>query len=885
MLLMDWRRTLRNSFATPPHFNSRRWRARNSRLAVGADILEHRAAPSESLTSILGGGFLLGLMSESIAESSLQIVETHGDRDSAFAPITFSTDEENSSLPVAEVSEGGSAPIPDADYQTSVAQILPSALDEIEQPTSQPAIQPPVTRDAPLQESPKPQSAGVRTIPPPALGGNTHPTSKLSGDEINGATAAVPETGFQTLSSSSGGNSAPIADDDTAWTGINQEIMIYVLNGDTDVDSGDILTVIDASGASKGIVTPNVDHVIYTPDPGFISGSDTFTYTVSDGNGGTDTATVTVNMVNVTGWSVEWKDSDGVWHNSPTGEAVWTHDELRWTAYYTLTTPAPAHYEFAKQDWDEFMQGGTNWSTFTDPGDPASGNPGAGIWAIAPAVNYSDFGGHQSGFVATMTTAAIQAAKAKPAVQIQSIAWVTHTDANHAGILDSEPNGDVRFYPDAVSPGGNARNKVDLEIEITPQVENVKLYLHWFDVDDATDHDGPLDSDPPLNGTHYNNTDNFATGTSPLFGAPFPTSVMTDNLGKVRKTIQINWIQPGNNFRIAASHSQQDISLLRAKARDNDSRLLYDHNQNTQFDGPPGLDAIIDDGSPWRGIHTTPVLTVWRKLRLEVDSMRPVQDNMVLGNTITKVEGTGLTRIVTLDDPLDADDVAQNRFQGGNLHDVMGNDFVIVSSTQTTITVNTPAAVPQVGIVTITDDDEWQDGEDVPNPDVSEVQAAFEKAFVTVLMVDPSENPNPSVDFRQHLETGADVAGIKRQDTAGQNSTAYWVAYLLAAFQGPKNRDNDFDDEKTVVEEGKPPEESPIMGWAPLDQGVAIIFMETDHDVARESGLNIALNEQDTVVHELGHLVGNSGDEPVSINSRYTKVYLKHIRSSQKPAG
>jgi hypothetical protein len=61
--------------------------------------------------------------------------------------------------------------------------------------------------------------------------------------------------------------------------------------------------------------------------------------------------------------------------------------------------------------------------------------------------------------------------------------------------------------------------------------------------------------------------------------------------------------------------------------------------------------------------------------------------------------------------------------------------------------------------------------------------------------------------------------------------------------------------------------------------------METNRDVAREVGVNVALTEQDTVVHELGHLVGNSSDEPVSNNSRYTEAYLKHIRSTPKPAG
>ena len=88
-------------------------------------------------------------------------------------------------------------------------------------------------------------------------------------------------------------------------------------------------------------------------------------------------------------------------------------------------------------------------------------------------------------------------------------------------------------------------------------------------------------------------------------------------------------------------------------------------------------------------------------------------------------------------------DAAQNRFQGGNLHDVNGNDFEIISNTGTTITISTPVGpgypLVQEGITTIRDDDEWQDGQDIPDPDTSEVGNAFAEAFVTVDILGPTE--------------------------------------------------------------------------------------------------------------------------------------------------
>jgi hypothetical protein len=58
---------------------------------------------------------------------------------------------------------------------------------------------------------------------------------------------------------------------------------------------GDTLAVASVTQGSDGTVTNNGTDVTYTPNADF-SGLDSFTYTVSDGNGGTDTATVSVTV-------------------------------------------------------------------------------------------------------------------------------------------------------------------------------------------------------------------------------------------------------------------------------------------------------------------------------------------------------------------------------------------------------------------------------------------------------------------------------------------------------------------------------------------------------------------------------------------------------------
>ena len=94
-------------------------------------------------------------------------------------------------------------------------------------------------------------------------------------------------------------NLGPDAKDDTASVNEDNSVTIPVLANDTDPET-DALTVTGASDGANGTTVVNPDGTItYTPDPDF-NGTDSFTYTVSDGNGGTDTATVnvTINAVN-----------------------------------------------------------------------------------------------------------------------------------------------------------------------------------------------------------------------------------------------------------------------------------------------------------------------------------------------------------------------------------------------------------------------------------------------------------------------------------------------------------------------------------------------------------------------------------------------------------
>ncbi len=86
---------------------------------------------------------------------------------------------------------------------------------------------------------------------------------------------------------------APDAIDDDVDAVEDTPISFDVVANDTDAD-GDLLEIMSATDPAHGTVAIVNNEILYTPDLNFGGGSDTFDYTITDNNGGMDTATVTV---------------------------------------------------------------------------------------------------------------------------------------------------------------------------------------------------------------------------------------------------------------------------------------------------------------------------------------------------------------------------------------------------------------------------------------------------------------------------------------------------------------------------------------------------------------------------------------------------------------
>jgi len=129
----------------------------------------------------------------------------------------------------------------------------------------------------------------VRYTPNPDFNGSDSFTFKVSDETADSNTATVSITVTAV-------NDPPSAKDDSARTQEDTPIeAIDVLTNDTDADDDQLMTAAVTQG-TNGSVTINADNTLsYSPKANFY-GTDSFTYTVCDGKGGTDTATVNVKV-------------------------------------------------------------------------------------------------------------------------------------------------------------------------------------------------------------------------------------------------------------------------------------------------------------------------------------------------------------------------------------------------------------------------------------------------------------------------------------------------------------------------------------------------------------------------------------------------------------
>ncbi len=160
--------------------------------------------------------------------------------------------------------------------------------------------------------------------------------------------------------------------------------------------------------------------------------------------------------------------------------------------------------------------------------------------------------------------------------------------------LDANPNigGGQRIYPDRESPQDAVnRRTVRVQAITIPQTAGLTVNFLSFDVDDPSSDSKPVDSNGPLG--NDNNSE-------PLPGSLSSLAAHTDASG-IAETVLTVTMQPGDNFKVAAAC---DPTYL--------DRVVVS-----------GVDLQDADGHllPTNHGRSSEMLTVWRRLHVEVDSM------------------------------------------------------------------------------------------------------------------------------------------------------------------------------------------------------------------------------------------------------------------------
>jgi len=214
------------------------------------------------------------------------------------------------------------------------------------------------------------------------------------------------------------------------------------------------------------------------------------------------------------------------------------------------------------------------------------------------------------------------------------------------------PGGGLAIFPDKPTPTSTLDySSVRVVATVQPAISNVQVYFRSIDVDDPSSTNTPPLDDETVG--HDNKATNNPSGN--LAGGG-DTITLRTSAGGVAWTNFNTTMQPGDNFRVVAS-------------------LLADFSNNTNAVALQTNDhgAVVYRGNTNEipSNNQTEMLTVWRRLHVEVDSMAAVTNNFVSGN-ITAISGNGtvatnLTLGTNLNTGLSPADASSNLTSSANL--------------------------------------------------------------------------------------------------------------------------------------------------------------------------------------------------------------------------
>ncbi|MEM1158448.1 MAG: hypothetical protein AAGH72_09350 [Verrucomicrobiota bacterium] len=432
-----------------------------------------------------------------------------------------------------------------------------------------------------------------------------------------------------------------------------------------------------------------------------------------------------------------------------------------------------------------------------------------------------------------------------------------------------------RIFPGAENPGGAARDKVKLKI--TGGLPNAVMHLKAFDVDDpvpaAFDNERKLDENDlanvaPTGVTPGQDNRGSVNGSSAgvFVTTNQPTAQVTlDANGEGEIEFKVT-MQPGDNFRVVG----QILS---------DSEL-----GSVQETDASATKYVSADDEPVEGFGSgaaSPLLTVWRKLHIENDSMsmpvtKPSPDRQTGtgSNWGTVTSGGGnirTTLVVSLSESVPTDFYASGKIVSGsqthNLYAInthgAGSSITVTFATELTQAERDGFNLSSIEI--FDDDDQalpsgWSAA--LPRMDLinETVKSKFKLCHIDLVEAPASYN-NSDVPFELNipsnlLNPGGYVPNSVKNKATLPDSDEYWAMTVTATYQDIE--DDDLDPNGDVG----------AFGGTDDGLGIAMIYIENQIDDSTIFGTQTpTINESkllklldDVVAHEIGHVPGSKNE-------------------------
>ena len=363
------------------------------------------------------------------------------------------------------------------------------------------------------------------------------------------------------------------------------------------------------------------------------------------------------------------------------------------------------------------------------------------------------------------------------------------------------PGKGSRIFPDRMSYSDQTpnRNRCVLHIKTTPNVApNNQVFLKVFDVDDPTptyqegnSSDNSIDPEP----TGNDNRGSPKTGT--FVSQNSPTATVTLDANGEANVIFETTTKPGDNFRVALAFKQLGLNGIQVS---NAQGLGFiDGNSDQQPSNFLGL--------------VSPMLTVWRKLWLERDSMAQVPKGLRwrlgwIDQTTITANTFDVSPLLRFEDGIPPD---EDEFEGGPIYIILGDgsghivqtidrQFKVVRFSPTilgsgsfkiypalTATEQSSIATATVAQIRVSDDDDYTVFD---QPQYLSGGTALKKALATAY-IEPfnadADNTNKVIQYIRHV-TYSQFLGISlgyNLDAARDLVSAddYWTTLVVACYE------------------------------------------------------------------------------------------------------